>query len=119
MPTRQEARLKKLNYSLAIQKLPPFQLVLQNLSIEQDQIWQHRQNHWRLIGQQLDYLQKDELALKPKNPLEETELHPTFKEFISITANGFLAELNLMNIGWDLIKDFAAEKKTDFPFEKP
>lgn len=106
--------------ALAIQKLPPLQLVvLRNLSTEQTQIWHHRQNYWRLIGQQLDYLQLDQLGFKQKKKLEETELHPAFKELISITANGFLAELNLMNIGWDLIKNFAAENKTDFPFENP
>ncbi|BAY88019.1 hypothetical protein NIES267_75610 (plasmid) [Calothrix parasitica NIES-267] len=106
--------------TLAIQKLPPIQLVLlRKLSIEQNQIWQHRQNYWRLIGQQLDYLQLDQLGFKPTNLLESVELHPAFKELINITAKGFLAELNLMNVGWDLIKVFAAENKTDFPFENP
>lgn len=119
--TQIEGTLREIQLlTLAIQKLPPFQLVLlRKLSIEQNQIWQHRQNYWRLIGQQIDYLQLDELGSKPKNPLDSTQLHPAFKELTSITAKGFLAELNLMNIGWDLIQDFAAKKKTDFPFENP
>lgn len=105
---------------LNLHDLPPDELIApRKLTKEQNQRWKSRKNHWYLIGLYLDYLQLKQAGYNPSNPLYSCEINPAFKEVIKLSTRGFLAELNLMISGWDLIKKFATQKKREFPFENP
>lgn len=107
-------------FHLYFYKLPPFQLIAnKNLTKEQSQIWKHKKNYWRLIGEYLDYLQIKQAGCTLLDPLDSYHLHKAIKKFISISAKEYFAELNLMTAGWHLIIKFAAKNKREFPFESP
>lgn len=107
-------------FHLYFYELPPFQLIAnKNLTQEQSQIWKHRKNYWRLIGEYLDYLQIKQAGYPLRDPLDSYRLDKAIKNFISISARGYFAELNVMTASWDLIIAFAAENKREFPFESP
>jgi hypothetical protein len=109
--------------SLAINKLPPNKIItlLQNWTDEQKLWWQHHKNYWSWIAKKIDYLQYKDLGYILPDPLASPSLHPYpgLRTLLEIQSNTFLAELQLIITGWELIKSTAIKNRRNFIFNSP
>jgi hypothetical protein len=107
--------------SIAINKLPPNKIVtsLQNWTDEQKLWWQHHKNYWSWIAKKIDYLQYKDLGYILPDPVASSSLHPGLRTLLEIQSNTFLAELQLMIAGWELIKSTAIRNQRNFIFNSP
>jgi hypothetical protein len=85
----------------------------QSVAIEnQKKIWQ-----WTAVL--IDYSQRKQLGFEHPNPLDDPRLHPLQREQIDVNSRYRLSQLNLIIVGWDLIKDAAKRNRKRVPFNDP
>ncbi len=86
---------------------------------EQQAEIENQKEFWRWTAGQLDYFQRQQLGFDNPNPLDDPRLHPLQRKKINVSSYYRFSQLNLIIVGWDLIKDAARRNNRDFPFNNP
>ena len=103
----------------AIKKLPDVSLAPILWNEFQGDYLKACQERWRRIGLRLDYLQKVQMGFRPPDPLEKGDLYPQHRQSLDVISRYKFAMLNLMNAGFDTIRDVARSESRNFPFHDP
>lgn len=85
----------------------------------QAEYFKQQQAIWQWLGKRLDYLQRLQMGFRLVDPLETLVLHPRIREFLIVESEQKFAFLNLINKGFDHIKEAAALCNREFPFDNP
>lgn len=100
-----------------MQSLP--ELAAINLWTPQQTVYlQNERNTWKWFGAKIDYLQKQQLGYRPKNPTDQVQ-HPIAKKQIDAYGNYLFALLKLIIAGFDDIERLAKQKGIEFTFQNP
>ncbi|MBD0314063.1 MAG: hypothetical protein ICV86_14745 [Microcoleus sp. T3-bin5] len=74
---------------------------------------------WQWTAELIDYLQRKQLGFDHPDPLDDPRLHPLQRQKIDVNSCYRFSQLNLIIVGWDLIKDAAKRNRRNFPFNNP
>ncbi len=75
---------------------------------DQLNFWEYQRTIWLATGRYLDYLQKLELGLNPRNPFPNPDCFPEPEailiEYLRLTATFYWQQFQVIKVGWELIK---------------
>lgn len=86
---------------------------------DQQTFIEDQKRFWKWVAGTIDYLQRVQLGLLCINPLDNPGLHPAQKLMIEVNSRYRFSQLNLIIVGWDLIKEAANRNHKNFPFNNP
>ena len=86
---------------------------------DQGIVIENQKRLWQWTARSIDYLQQKQSGCEPLNPLDNPELHSLQRKLIEVNSFYQFSQLNLIIVGWDLIKKAAQENHRNFPFNNP
>jgi hypothetical protein len=86
---------------------------------DQGVVIENQKRLWQWTAKSIDYLQQKQLGCEPLNPLDNPELHSLQRKLIEVNSCYQFSQLNLIIVGWDLIKKAAQGNNRNFPFNNP
>jgi hypothetical protein len=86
---------------------------------DQEVAIENQKQLWQWTAGLIDYLQREQLGFKHPNPLNDPKLHRLQREQIEVNSNYRFSQLNLIIVGWNLIKDAAKRNHRNFAFNHP
>ncbi len=102
----------------ALAGLPQYP-ILRSPTPDQSIELENQKNFWQWTAGQIDYLQRIQLGFCPPAPLDDPRLHTSQRWQLNTHSRYRFAQLNLIIVGWDLIKYKAAENHRCFAFNNP
>ena len=100
--------------------LPPKEL-LKGKAINQFQQWKYvyDKSQWQILALRLAYFLLKRIGRRMTDPLDCQEFDSDHKKYVDIISRMFLAELDLVIEGWELIESSALKQKNYFLFDHP
>lgn len=86
---------------------------------DQQTFIEDQKRFWKWVAGIIDYLQREQLGFVCINPLDNPSLHPTQRLRLEVNASYRFSQLNLIIVGWDLIKKEANRNHKSFSFNNP
>lgn len=80
---------------------------------------ENQKKFWQWTAGLIDYLQQKQLGFEHPDPLDNPRLHPLQRQKIDVNSCYRFSQLNLIIVGWDLIKNAAKRNRRNFPFNNP
>lgn len=108
---------RKMVYAIA--QLPEIPVPLKLWTDDQKGFIQDAKNRWKWIGLRIDYFQKYQLGYRPEDPIDDPLLHPLHKEYYNLISCWLFDIFNMLNHGFEHIRDASIQNGKDFPFQNP